>query len=273
MQLTLLNGAAVPPAARAAVLARRFAWYCAGGVLPEVACVTRLCRGQGPLPLGLVLPRAGARLCGEVAPARLRHRLGDWFLGNGRVEHVGNFFLLPGDWSPLLGEIEASQVMREARQLLAAGFDFKRTPLYAHYLRRLQLQRPVLRSHIRLDSAAILDAYFTRYVDLFHSIQAHGLRQRRHYQAAAVPRVGLSGWRQRWAEWGEREIGVAIGENGELLRLPGGQHRAAIAAVLELPRMPVQVRLIHPAWLARQPEPTPWEAVRRVLEEAAGAVP
>lgn len=270
MQLTSLNGAAVPPAARAAVMVRRFAGYGAGGLLPE-ACVTRLARGQRPLPLGLVLPRAGARLCGEVAPARLRHRLGDWFLRDGRIEHVDNFFLLPGDWSPLLGDIEASLVMREARQLLAASLDFKRTQIYDQYLRRLPMQRPVLRGHIRLDSADLIDAYFSRYVDLFRSIQAHGLRRRGDYQAAAVPRVGLSGWHQRWAEWGEREIGVAIAENGELARLPGGQHRAAIATVLELPRMPVQVRLIHPAWLARQPDATPWEAVRRVLDEAVGA--
>lgn len=267
MQLKSLNGTAVPPLARAGVQARRLAWQVVGELLPDARWLAPCCRGPGPLPSGLVLPRAARLLCGEVDPSRLQLRLCDWFRADGRVEHVDNFFLLPGDWTPLLGEVESSMVMREARQLMAAGFDFRRMPIYRQYLRRLQLSRPVLRGHVRLDTPELIDGYFSRYVELFRSIQAQGLRHRYRYQEAAVPRVGLSGWRQRWAEWGEREIGVAIGENGRLYRLPGGQHRFAIATVLGLPRLPVQVRLIHPAWLARQPEPTPWQAAARLFDE------
>jgi hypothetical protein len=239
-----------------------------GYALPGTGLAERCLRSGADVPLGLVLPAAGPQLLGRVATAGVSLRLHDWFNYHGRSAHVGGFFQLGGNWQPLLSLIDDSLVMREAQQVHDAGFRFANTVIYDQYVRRIGMGKPVLRGKVVLDSIDLIDAYFSRYVALFRSIEADGLQHRAVHDRVGPQRVGLNGWRQRLAEWGEREIGVAIGENGQLLRLPGGQHRAAIARVLGLPLLPVQVRLVHADWLARQPEPSPWQAIQRALQQA-----
>ena len=58
----------------------------------------------------------------------------------------------------------------------------------------------------------------------------------------ALPGGGARSW---WTELGEQDIGVAIDATGRLCKLPGGQHRFAIARALGLSEIPVQVRMLH----------------------------
>jgi len=57
------------------------------------------------------------------------------------------------------------------------------------------------------------------------------------------------------------EVGVGIDNNGELVWIAGGFHRLSIAKLLELPEIPVQVRVRHPAW----------QAIRNEINEAESA--
>jgi hypothetical protein len=59
---------------------------------------------------------------------------------------------------------------------------------------------------------------------------------------------------------------VAINENGELIRHLGGKHRTAIAQALKLPSLPVEIRLVHTGWLARQMERTRLPAHKALVE-------
>jgi ParB-like chromosome segregation protein Spo0J len=90
----------------------------------------------------------------------------------------------------------------------------------------------VTRQHRRLRTRADVDEYFERFVALFRSIEQHGVVRR--------------------AAGRDRDIGVALGPWGDLVRLPGGQHRLAIASVLGLERIPVQIRMVHADLLRRR---------------------
>lgn len=143
-----------------------------------------------------------------------------------------------------------SAAMVEANQLLAHRFDFRQTRVYQRHKSRLDPDNGLRRYNLALGTVQQLDDYFERYVALFRSVQVHGLLP--HDQAAhlgtplARPSL-IRDWRS--ARY-ERDIGVAVGPKGELLALPGGKHRLAIAHALGLPTVPVEVRLLHTGWLA-----------------------
>ncbi len=124
-----------------------------------------------------------------------------------------------------------------------------------------------------LNSQELIDDYFQRFVALFHSIQAHGVVPVNSLKGPLAEKFQPSASRRRKTEWGERDIGVAIGPAGELVLLPGGKHRLAVATVLKISHVPVQVRMVHVDWLRKLPRRPgqPWadavsegiDAVRR----------
>ena len=70
----------------------------------------------------------------------------------------------------------------------------------------------------------------------------------------------------------ERDIGVAITETGELIRHLGGKHRTAIAQALNLPTMPVEIRMVHTGWLAKQMERTGLRRIWRWWRASSAAL-
>jgi hypothetical protein len=205
-------------------------------------------RGQGFfVATPYVLSRMGERLMTEIPTAALRLRLADWISWGGSSLHIGTRFIGAGDWSGISSSLMDSPVVREAYEIFEQGLNYRAIPAYASYLERADNGNPVRRNNILLSSRDLVDAYFRRFVDLFRSIQLHGvLRRKDHFRCADLSRP--SAIRGLHAEWGEKEIGIAIGRKGQLYRLPGGQHRAAIAIVLGLDTVPVQVRLVHSEW-------------------------
>lgn len=268
MDFQPLAGVDVPRASRVRDTLEQWAWYSGGLLLPMEGCARRWLQSGANVPLGVVLPAIGTQLVGTLPVSAVIQRLHDWFLLDGRIAHINHYFQLSGNWQPLVSAIDESLVMREAVQLYAAGFHYQDTVIYDQYRRRIAMGKPVLRGKVLLDRPELIDAYFARFVELFHSVKTNGLHFLSDYADVVADRPGLPAWRTRWIEWSEREIGVAIGADGSFYRLPGGQHRTAIARVLGLPALPVQVRLVHAEWMARQPEKTPWQAIRRALDEA-----
>lgn len=207
----------------------------------------------------------------EVDLGLLGVRLQDWVRCGTRVVHTADHFLFTADWSELLFAGEQTRTMCEARALSAARLDFRRAATYTEDLRRVQAGDFFRRNKVTIDSEALLDAYYSRFVRLFASIGEHGVLPLAQARRRAPGLAGVSavrGWR---VDRGERDIGVAVGPQGELVVLPGAKHRLAIAAVLGVRRVPVQVRMVHGDWLrAQRLEGACWaEAVLAGIDELA----
>lgn len=194
------------------------------------------------LPNVYALRRFGGGLELEVAADSLRHTLLDGVEVGGRRLHTGHWFIGAGDWAPILWSLARHQVSGEAVELLAVDLRFRDTAAYGRYRRRAEDGMPMVRNRVVLDSAERVDGYFEAFVRLFESIRDNGLQRRARWARSDYSRPV----QRRWAaEWREQDIGVALMADGRLCKLPGGQHRFAIARALGLRQVPVQLRLLH----------------------------
>jgi hypothetical protein len=218
---------------------------------------------------GFVARRA---LAGELAididPTIVERRLEHRFRHDGRVYNIRDLFLGAGDWTPLLRRLDRSSTHREVAEIVQAGFDYRATSAYCRALDRALGPKPMRRNFVLLSSHAKVEAYFRQTAEMCRSIREVGLIRRSDYgrrlSSFASPSVRLP-----WIEFGEVDIGVAIGAAGELYRFASGKHRTAAAQALKLRSMPVEIRLVHARWLARQMAETglaPVAALRRGIE-------
>jgi hypothetical protein len=206
------------------------------------------------VPTPLATSCLGKNLLLAYPPAEIDSFLADWVLDGKRRLHTSDNFLGAGDWRPISGAIMDSPVAREAAELNACTLDYRATSAYVEMVRAAEGGKAIRRQQVLLDRRELIDDYFQRFVTLFRSIREHGV----------LPYHML---RQRGtAEPGERDVGVAIGCGGEIYRLRGGQHRTAIAKVLGLPAMPVEVRLVHAGWLGKIRDETGVPPARAICE-------
>lgn len=205
------------------------------------------------LPVAYGKAALGEQINLSIDPTKLTFRLHDWVHTGERPYHVNDYFLCAADWAPALNPIAKTPVYIEAMQLHAAGLDYKSTPAYENYLKRLERGIAPTRNKAALDTREKINLYFERFISLFNSIQTHGLvsiEQARRIATTLNSSSAIRSWR---TNFGESNLGIAIGPTGEVVALPGGQHRLAIAIAMQLPRIPVELRLIHTAYL---PDPT-----------------
>lgn len=204
-----------------------------------------------PVAYGLQLFRGHLDLVLDMSV--LSSRLHDWVQSGGLLQHSSSYFVCLGSWDHLLSPAKRSAVMREAIELHQARLDYRATPSYARYIALADARTPVTRNQIALSSPQRIADYYERFVALYRSIEAHGvLPMRRVPQPVAnrFLRRGLPSW---VLASGERDIGVAIGPQGATVLLPGGKHRLAVAIVLGIHRVPVEVRMLHLDWIRRLP--------------------
>lgn len=195
------------------------------------------------------LAHFGDDLLLDLPTTKIDRRLVDLIRCGRQTLHVSDYFLGLGDWHLLSNSVMKSSVAAEAIELAKHGLDYRETVAYRRYLARAKAGRAVTRNRIRLDSGAQIDGYFERFVALFRSIESRGLLRLEAARRNA-PEISGSSVVRHWAtEVSERELGVAIGPAGEYYRLPGGQHRTAIAMILGLKTIPVQIRLVHSEWV------------------------
>lgn len=211
----------------------------------ELAHALHLARRGGAgfwLPQAHALRRFGRGLDLSVPAEAVASLMLDGVELGGRYVHTGRCFIGAGEWSPLLLSFARHQISREAQELKAAGLRFRDTRCYARYRRRAEQGKPMVRNRLVLDTPAAVDAYFEGFVALFGSIGMHGLQRRSTFEE----RAGWQAGRRRWlAELGEQDIGLALTADRRLVKLPGGQHRFAIARALGLAAVPVELRLLH----------------------------
>lgn len=184
-----------------------------------------------------------------LLPARmLETRLWDWVTSGDRVIHTGDYFLFRGDWSGLLHKAERTRTFQEARAVHAVGLSFRDSVTYREDLQQIKRGKPLRRNKVSIDTPELLDQYYQRFVKLFLSIQKHGVLSLAEARSRE-PGFDLGSAVRDWkVSRGEREIGVAIGPQGEIVVLPGGKHRLAIASVLGIDQVPVELRMVHCQW-------------------------
>lgn len=227
------------------------------------------------VPLPYALEGFRERLCLELPPALLGQRLADWVQCGRRAVHVGDYFLGLGGWDAISYPFSKTGVMREAAELARVDLDYRSTASYRHYKTAVDAGRPIRRNKVYLSSDALLDAYFERYLGLFRSVRQYGVLALRDARGLVAGPPAESAVRRYRTEAGERDIGIAIGAGGRIFGLPGGKHRAAIATVLGIMSVPVEVRMVHAGWVrAMQVRHggTPGEAVRRGLVDLAEGI-
>lgn len=185
----------------------------------------------------------------EIDPSRLRHELVDVVHDGERPVRLSQWFMDGGDWTGALRPLETSEVQKEIDALFDHADSLERSPAFRSLVARGEAGSPAERNRVSLTTPALVRSYFRQYDDLRRSIERDGFRRRAGVPAETARLFAGTAVRNRAAENAEREIGIAIGADGTPVRMTGGRHRTAIAQRLRLPRIPVQVRLVHAAWL------------------------
>lgn len=228
-------------------------------------------RSGGAVSPGQAQAHFGHRLFIEVDPGTLTHRLDEKHLDHeGRWHWIGDHFLDADDWNGRLSPLAHSPAHREIVEICGTRHNFREGRHYRSYVQSLQQKRPVRRNGRRLDTIEKIDAYFRYYVDLIDNIERAGVLPRNRFQHSADTGRRHRGFRSLWHDLVERDIGIAIGADGRLVRHTSGKHRLAAAVGLGLKRIPVEIRLVHLDWLEQQMglfDLPPASALQKALEE------
>jgi hypothetical protein len=207
----------------------------------------------------------------SIDPKTVKMRLLDYIIDGGRPSWIGNDFLDGGDWRPILTTLTSSYSHAEIVELCRTRQNFRDGQRYQRYAARIARGDMLRRNRVALDTIGKLDSYYDYYLALIEDIEKNGMQPH-----SDLGLRGQTGHRHRWTRtlWqdlAERDIGVAIDANGKLVRHTSGKHRMAAALALGLPRIPVEIRMVHARWLQRQSEKLglpPRDALLATLEEA-----
>lgn len=213
----------------------------------------------------------GEQLVIPVATKRLTTRLRDNISDRGQLRWIGTHFLDGSDWSRVVEPLDKSSSHAEIVELVETRQDFRAGARYQAYAERIRGGATVKRNRIALDTIDKLDNFFEYYLALIADIEKNGI-----VPHSDLGLRGQTGRRHRWTRtfWqdlAERDIGVAIGADGTLIRHTNGKHRMAAALTLGIERIPVEIRLVHAGWLMRRSERlglSPADALVATLEQA-----
>lgn len=186
----------------------------------------------------------------DADPRRINH----WIVSEARsddgIQSPRDYFLVSGNWQPLVQPISESPLDREVRELIVAKGSPRQTESFASLMARLRHEGAFEHNGVALASERDIERYLVYHAALIDSIRANGV-VRRADLAALGTRHARPGSNGRLLESVETDAGVAIGPAGRLFRYRGGFHRTAAARELGLKSMPVQVKLVHVTWLRR----------------------
>ena len=213
----------------------------------------------------------GERLVISVASKSLTTRLRDNISDRGRLRWIGTYFLDGSDWSAVVEPLDKSSSHAEIVELVRTRQDFREGARYRAYAKRIVDGATVKRNRIAIDTIDKLDHYFEYYLALIDGIEKNGI-----VPHSDLGLLGQTGRRHRWTRtlWqdlAERDIGVAIGADGRLVRHTNGKHRMAAALALGIEQVPVEIRLVHAGWLRQQSERlglSPADTLLATLEQA-----
>jgi hypothetical protein len=182
-------------------------------------------------------------------PAALAMRLPDNVEDGSRLIRLAPQFVDGGDWRHVIMPVADLPEHVETQELVEFGADYPSTPTFQGMIGAIGRGRPFRRYGRPLDTEDKVHAYFRYFLALTDSIRTHGFREQSRIDALARD----AGFEVRGSfALRQRNIGVALSADGSLLRFLGGRHRLAIAQALNLPAVPVELRLVHLDWLAAE---------------------
>jgi hypothetical protein len=169
----------------------------------------------------------------DIAPGAVRDVCG---LPFSVLRSKGPGWVLGGDWDRDTAKFADDLRYIAIRDVMTRGTPWEQTESYQQAVERIDRGTPVWYCRTRAE----YDQRCRAVEALYHQIETNGYlsqRQLRERRPAVVV-VGRGD-----------EVSVAIGRGGEFLFMDGA-HRLAIAKLLDVPSIPVEVRLRHADWMA-----------------------
>lgn len=174
----------------------------------------------------------GQKLVMRIPVQAISFHMADWLQVKEDRLHTSDYFLSCGDLSSARYEIARLPVLKEVQELMASGWQFKRTTSYAKLLQAIDQGRSITRQQMKLDTEGKIQAYFQRFLELHRSVEQYGVLSNQE----VIHQLGLQA---------DREIGIALDRDGTVIKLHGGKHRFALAVAHQLRKIPVELRMVH----------------------------
>jgi hypothetical protein len=167
-------------------------------------------------------PRENPFVLTPVDPLTIRHML------QRRLPARGIGRRLPGDWDRRAVPVSETTLYRGLRERFVEGLAWEDTVLHPGRYRKRCPGEPDRYRRYSPERFAARGAFLDR---LYRDMATNGYRSYREVGGVF-----------------EREMGVAVGRDGQLIRNTGGLHRLILSQLLELPRVPVRVVAVHEEW-------------------------
>lgn len=153
-----------------------------------------------------------------------------------------------GTWHRCVRRFDQSLLFRALHDRFVGGKPWEETTMY-----RTELQR--LRNEGRAWNNCTTPAEVRErceFVDeLYHDIRENGYRSQTELRSASEYDDASYAYREANGVTFPDELRVAIGPDGQLIRVAGGRHRLAIAKLLEIQEIPAVVQIVHEAARSR----------------------
>lgn len=149
--------------------------------------------------------------------------------------------VIGGDWDRLEKRFEHLDIYVALRQVCLEGKSWEETVYYRRVLDKLSAGQIVWGCRTKSE----FDQRCKERERLYHAIKSEGYQSQRE-------RARSQNWFDPLGR-SETEVAVSIGRHGDLL-FSDGAHRLAIAKLLGVTKIPVEIAVRHPGWLGRRRE-------------------
>lgn len=151
--------------------------------------------------------------------------------------------VVDGDWDLDRSQFEDHMAYRSVRLRFLDGADWEETPHFQHYAERLEEGKYLRKG---FTSRTEIREYFHEIDELYERIQEEGYRSQRELYAENPRRARTENTDAPHPLL--NEIAVNIYRDGALAKNESGNHRLAIAKILDIDKVPVLVRTRHARW-------------------------
>lgn len=175
------------------------------------------------------------RLVIKINPSKISYYLpvGREINGNYTKRCKGKF-VCNGNWENDIEEIEGHRKTQDMYELFDTLGKYENTYAYQRHISELENGNLNTKNEPKnevLNTYEKIENYYLQNIKLYNTIKNKGF----FYQTEL-------------GNHPSKEVGVAIGRDGELYRFGNGYHRMAIAKYLKLYKIPMIIKLIHKDW-------------------------
>lgn len=167
-----------------------------------------------------------------IETEKISHFITSWVYSNSTYVHSSDYFLTNFNLLKHCKEINQIPTIKIIEDLQSENFIHKNTKYYKKLNDSIKNNKPIIKQQILLNTEEKVTNYFKKIHTLHQSIMENGL----------ISNVEFSKYGKQHLD---REIGIAINNDGTIIKLQGGQHRFSIAKLQKIEKIPVEIRLIH----------------------------